>query len=269
MWWDLVGIAALSIAGVASRIALLSAVESSHFFPESSQISVNILGSFLIGITFGSSGFQSAFPHTFTALCVGFCGSLTTFSSWIRAMMSATGSTPAVEFITGISMPLTACVFGVQLSEMCFKTTSRVITPKLFDKILILLFTTAAITSLVTLHATSRFSQQIILSCALGPLGALTRFLLARTLNPRLKNFFLGTLLANLIAVVLTGSLENCENQLWCTSATVGISGSLSTVSSWVLDTIKLFPNSKLWACFYYLSTAALGILVYLPFLYR
>ena len=77
----------------------------------------------------------------------------------------------------------------------------------------------------------------------------------------------IGTLVANVVAVILVGALTSCrESNDWCDYSVVGIAGSLSTVSSWVLDTFNIYPKSRPWAYFYSLSSVAVCVGILLPF---
>jgi fluoride ion exporter CrcB/FEX len=273
-------ISSLSVAGVATRIGILSLVDSSLFFPDSQLITVNVLGSFILGFAYGCGQLEQSLPFTLTGIGVGYCGSLTSFSSWINSILN-TDSPAAVELLTGLSMPfvaflvgedigafLTSAFFPPRLREESDKSPSEFVAS--IDKALVALVSMACVLTMVVIAAVghSSISHESLVASAIGPLGALPRHILAKALNERLKNFMLGTLLANLIAVIILGALSGCTaGNEWCRESTVGIAGSLSTVSSWVLDTVKIYRNKKPWAYFYCLVSVGAGIVLLIPFL--
>ena len=264
-----VGISAMSIAGVATRISLLNASVDARFFTNSSQISVNLFGSFLIGFFWGYPTLEAALPHTYTSLAVGFCGSLTTFSSWIYAIMKPQSDWSA-ELLTGLSIPFIGFLLGRDLAALCGSVCGSKESLKWVDRGIVSSFAVAVLCAMVTVSITAppNISGEELASCAVGPLGALTRWILSKLLNGRLlQHFMLGTLLSNLIAVILVGSLTSCrDTHDWCEYGVIGIAGSLSTVSSWVLDTFKIYPKSPWWAYLYCLSTVGLGLAIMAPF---
>lgn len=267
------GIAALSIAGVACRMALLASVSENEFFPSSTVVTVNTVGCLVMGMLYGMLELKAVLPYTYVGLTVGFCGSFTTFSSWMNAVMN--DQDPLVQCITGLTIPFTFFLFGEDLvSGMDFSETFRS-TPEialLVDKACVAIFSLAAVLTLVTVSAvgdTAAISNGDLISCALGPIGALTRYALSSYLNGRweLKNFMLGTFASNTIAVVIDGALTHCSNKdNWCEYSIVGICGSLSTVSSWVLDTAKIYRTSKPWGYFYCLISVGVGLAIMIPF---
>ena len=271
---SLLSISVWSVAGVASRIAILSSVDSHYFFPDSSLITVNVLGSLIIGFAYGLSGFSDILPYTYLGISVGFCGSLTTFSSWVHAILQ-TDSSATVEVVTGLSMPFIAFLLGEDLAHAVSLLGDEKLMSKktamILDKYLVFSATVGCVLSmvLVPVLGVSGISNQDIIASALGPLGALSRYALSKGLNGRwgIETFMIGTLAANILAVIILGSLLKCsDNNDWCNESTIGIAGSLSTVSSWVLDTIKIYRKDKIWAYFYCLISLVAGVVVLIPF---
>ena len=271
----ILSISAWSIGGVASRIAILSLVDEHNFFPDSSVISVNVIGSFIIGLVAGCTQLAESLPLTYLGITSGFCGSLTTFSSWIYGILE-TDSSATVEVLTGLSMPLVAFLiaedFGSSVSVLIRdKTDTKLSTEstKAIDKALVSMTALGSVLSLImisTIGAAGITNEQLV-ACALGPFGALTRYALSRALNRKTELFMIGTLAANLLAVIILGSLVNCSvTNAWCSEATVGICGSLSTVSSWVLETVKIYRKNKAWAYFYSLISLGTCVVVLIPF---
>jgi fluoride ion exporter CrcB/FEX len=101
------------------------------------------------------------------------------------------------------------------------------------------------------------------LSLLFAPLGAITRYELSK-FNGMRKDFFVGTFAANLLACVVVSiaygirdgaqrkhaSADFTDGELTdlimiCTAVGTGFGGCCSTVSTFMTDTIKLFPYSK------------------------
>jgi CrcB protein len=269
--WLGVGISASSIAGVATRIALTNTAQAADFFPNSSQISVNMLGSFVIGLLFGIPNLVSHMPLVYHSLAAGFCGSLTTFSSWIYAIMKP-GSDWSAELITGLTVPFISLLFGKDLASFTLKSLSQSEGPKdwqhRLDSYFVIFFAAAVVAVMVTLGVTRAVESAYLIECALGPLGALTRAVLAFTMNGKvLAHFMIGTFVANVIAVLIVGALSSCrdENE-WCEYSIVGIAGSLSTVSSWALDTVKIYSKTRRWAYCYCILSVGCSVALMAPF---
>jgi len=274
--YNVFAISALSTAGVAARIALLNAVASENFFPQATTISVNFIGSFTMGLLVGLSGFDVGYPYMYTALTVGFCGSFTTFSSWIYAIMH--NGNALIEVATGFTMPFAAFALGRDISEnFTLDASGRSV---YFDKVMVYVTALSSVLTLVLLSAsnstgpTDTITDTDIISCALGPIGALSRWGLGLLLNNRImaspgrKTFRLGTLTSNIIAVIITGALQKYGGGTqWTTCALTGICGSLSTVSSWVADTVSIYEKvSKKWGYFYCGISVSLCVVIMIPF---
>lgn len=101
------------------------------------------------------------------------------------------------------------------------------------------------------------------LSLLFAPIGAITRYELSKFNGVR-KDFFVGTFAANLLACVVVsisygirdGAQRNHVNSTYtdselkeliiiCSAIGTGFGGCCSTVSTFMTDTIKLFPMSK------------------------
>ena len=274
--YNVFAISALSTAGVAARIALLNVVGKNDFFPQATTISVNFIGSFTMGLFVGLSGFDVAYPFMYNALTVGFCGSFTTFSSWIYAIMH--NGNALIEVTTGITMPFAAFALGTDIAQnITVEVSGRSLS---FDKVMVYVTALASVLTLVLLGAsnsngpTDTITDTDIISCALGPIGALTRWGLGILLNNRIlsspekRTFRLGTLTSNIIAVIVTGALQKYGGSTqWTTCVLTGICGSLSTVSSWVADTVSIYEKvSKKWAYFYCGISVSVCVVIMIPF---
>ena len=269
--WLGVGISACAIAGVAARIALTNAAHAAGFFPNSSQISVNMLGSFVIGLLFGIPKLVDHMPLVYHSLAAGFCGSLTTFSSWINAIMQP-GSDWSAELITGLTVPFIALLLGKDLASFVFQSVELSEGPKNWqqrlDRFFVGFVAVAVVAVMVPLGITEAVETAYLIESSLGPLGALTRAVLAFTVNGKfLEHFMIGTFIANVIAVLIVGSLSSCRNDdKWCEYSIVGIAGSLSTVSSWALDTVKIYSKNRQWAYCYCLVSVGVCLALMAPF---
>lgn len=276
--YNVLAISALSVAGVAARIALLNAVQNENFFPQATTISVNFIGSFAMGLVVGLPNFEEAAPYMYTALTVGFCGSFTTFSTWIYSIMH--NGNALIEVVTGLTIPFVAFAIGNDIGQS-LSVFNPVLKPSWnLDKVLCYVVSLASVLTLVLLAAsnatgpTDTITDNDLIACALGPIGALTRWMFCLLLNNRIlassenKTFRLGTLVSNIVAVIITGALEKYGGGTqWVYCVVTGICGSLSTVSSWVSDTVSIYTLvSKRWAYFYCGLSVSLCVVIVIPF---
>ena len=276
LFYNIMAISSLSIAGVASRIALLRTVMHSSFFPQAITITVNVLGSFMMGFLVHCNGFDSAYPYIYTGLTVGFCGSFTTFSSWMYSIIH--NGYALIDMGTGLSIPFVAFTIGHDIGQNF--SVKKSINSLNFDKIMVFIVALAAFLTLVivgtskTTVSTHTITDADVISCALGPIGALTRWILCKELNnkilasPDKQTFRFGTLSSNFIAVIITGALQKyASGNFWTVCVITGICGSLSTVSSWVNDTVSIYEKvSKKWAYFYCSISVFICVIVILMF---
>jgi CrcB protein len=274
--YSAVAISALSVAGVASRITLLNAATNANFLPQATSISVNLIGSFIMGLLVAVSGLNSACPYMHNALTVGFCGSFTTFSSWTYSIIH--GGNALVELGIGFSAPFAAFALGCDVGgNATINVSGHTLA---LDKVMVCAAAICAVSTLVLLSVfyptrpTYSITDADIIACALAPIGALTRWILCKNLNNRPvaspqknKTFRLGTLASNVIAAVITGALDKYGrgSQLtWC--VLTGVCGSLSTVSSWVADTVSIYAVSKKWGYIYCGASVCTCVLILVPF---
>lgn len=264
------GISALSLGGVACRMALLECVSDNYFFQSSTVVTANAIGSFIMGILFGCIEYSKQFPYTFFGLTVGFCGSFTTFSSWMNSVVN--DSEPVVQCFTGLTIPFTVFIVGADIGSSFSVPKFLPVTARGIDRGIVSCLALVGVLVMVAIAATidpgATISNGDLISVGLGPIGALMRFGLSRWLNPVWPNqFMLGTFVANMVAVIVTGGLTHCANgDNWCDYTETGICGSLSSVSSWVLDTVQIYKKSRPWAYFYCLFSVGVGIAIMIPF---
>jgi fluoride ion exporter CrcB/FEX len=175
-------------------------------------------------------------------------------------------------------MPFTTFALGSDIAQnVTFHVSPKSIA---FDKVMVYVTSLAAVLTLVLLGAsnsrgpTKPITDTDLISCGLGPIGALTRWGLGLLLNNRIvasperRTFRLGTLTSNVVAVIVTGALQKYGGGTqWTTCVIVGICGSLSTVSSWVADTVSIYEKvSKKWAYFYCGISVSLCVVIMIPF---
>jgi fluoride ion exporter CrcB/FEX len=180
-----------------------------------------------------------------------------------------------VEVASGIAMPLFAFIVGYDLvSEVDELVPSK--RWMIFDKILALVVFVAGLVSLTVIGAiggSGTITRDHVISCALGPIGSLCRWGLALLLNHRFaaggNKFRSGTFIANSIAVAITGLLRYyAYDSVWTIYIVTGICGSLSTVSSWVSDTMSIHrgPCSWGWAYVYCVVSVLFCSIIMIPF---
>lgn len=80
-----------------------------------------------------------------------------------------------------------------------------------------------------------------------GGLGSLLRYLLARWAGQRFAGAFpWGTLTANCIGALLLGALAGYgPPEMWSVLLGTGVMGGLTTFSTWMLETVRLFEEGE------------------------
>ena len=197
----------------------------------------------------------------YLGLTSGFCASFTSFSSYIlQAFLYLSNTLPhypqpakgysVLSFIAYIVLTLAlsnaGLQFGVRLAEISESFTPEIPTTliRLLDKVVPVLAVGVWVGSVAALAAEWR--RDIFLACVFSPLGALARFWVSKRLNPHFKNFPLGTFVINISGcAILAGLVIGQYSQNWSRGAVVcqllkgagdGFCGSLTTVSSWVVE---------------------------------
>jgi len=78
---------------------------------------VNVVGSFVLGAVAGSAAHGGASPHVSAAIGTGFCGALTTYSTFsyetMRLVEGRRGGLAALNVIGSIALGLCAAAVGV------------------------------------------------------------------------------------------------------------------------------------------------------------
>lgn len=108
-----------AIAGVIMRLILLNAATKYHLFGSYAHFLPNSVGSLIMGFISPFRTFQKAMPLTHKSIATGFCGSLTTFSSWMFATMSISDTTAhgvIEELVSGLAIPVAFFLIGRDIS---------------------------------------------------------------------------------------------------------------------------------------------------------
>lgn len=206
----------------------------------------------------------------YVGLATGFCGSFTSFSTFIRDMFLAMSNdmvapgfgTTAVSrnggysfmallsvLITTVSLSLSGLVFGAHLAiatERYTPTISYPITRKIIDPLFVVLgwgcWLGAILMSIFPPH--DQWRQKALFALVFAPLGCLARFYLALLLNGKMASFPMGTFAANVSGTVIlamawdvahvdSGGLIGCQVLQGIED---GFCGCLTTVSTWVAE---------------------------------
>ncbi|KAL7932564.1 CrcB-like domain-containing protein [Trichoderma chlorosporum] len=201
----------------------------------------------------------------YIGLTTGFCGSFTSFSTFIRDVLLALSNNefelPTTErsggysflamlavIITTVCLTLSALHIGAHLAigtEKCIPSLPFRLLRKLLDRIVVIL----ALGSWVGVIVLSIMLPDIswrgkAFALVFSPAGCLARFYVSLYLNGRLSSFPLGTFLANVFGTAVLGMTWDIAH-----SASVGIvgcqvlqgiedgfCGCLTTISTWVAE---------------------------------
>ncbi|KPI84926.1 hypothetical protein ABL78_6018 [Leptomonas seymouri] len=239
------------------------------FLSKFNYIQPNTIGSFVMGLAVTVLPAETHLPLTYRAVCVGFCGSFTTFSTWIvEAMVQNTAGDAFEHLFLGATMPIVFFIWGRDFGRSLRWCCADLRCPweswtahrrglRTLDLTVCALLVMAAVLSpvLVQVYINSDRVQVIstddIRVVVLAPVGAVLRFLLAFYLNKRdcVAQFPLGTLIANSVAVVLAMIMLNMQVlhpwNAWFTIVQQGISGALSTVSSLVNEIVGFYGSGR------------------------
>jgi CrcB protein len=85
---------------------------------------VNVVGSFILGTVAGSAAHGGASPHVSAAVGTGFCGALTTYSTFsfetMRLVEGRRGGLAALNVAGSIGLGLCAAALGVSVGAHAF-----------------------------------------------------------------------------------------------------------------------------------------------------
>lgn len=186
----------------------------------------------------------------YIGLATGFCGSFTSFSSFIRdAFLALSNSLPnpsttttsssrsggysflallAVIILT-ISLCLSALQFGAHIAlalDPYTPTLSSVQTRRFLDRAIVILALAAWLASLLLSifppPTHSSWRAQALFALVFAPPGCLLRFYLSRALNAKTPSFPLGTFTANILGTALAGIFFDLQHSHLPGSRSVG-----------------------------------------------
>lgn len=200
----------------------------------------------------------------------GFCGALSSFSSWNSSMVAllrqAEFSKAFMGYILGVQLPIISYRFGQHVAVYIFVWRTRRETriaerrggygiriaqeeelpPRRIPSlraVFTALFVVAVAGQIASIFLYSNVDdQQIALSLLFSPLGVLARWRLSRW-NTWKPTFPLGTLIANWLACALSGSLGSLlagnpgpEERTVLVSIVAGFGGTLSSLATFVVE---------------------------------
>ncbi|CAD2213517.1 CrcB-like protein, Camphor Resistance (CrcB), putative [Angomonas deanei] len=263
---SVLSVACASMAGNAARLALHTAFLSIPFFSTYEFFGPNCIGSFAISFFNSLLPKEADLPLVVRAISVGFCGSFTTWSSWVVDVTNKDSAGGAFEeLLSGITMPFVFCVWGLdfglflhqQGKRFCCSAETASKWLRMVDIAFLSVSIAAAIAIPIGIQVTvnqgkiDTISSRDIKAVAIGPAGAVVRFLLSVFLNKREQwhSFPVGTLLANVLGTFLVVFMDNYSHarphNAWFWIVQNGICGALSTVSSFVNECVGFKKAGK------------------------
>ncbi|TFB05763.1 hypothetical protein CCMA1212_001552 [Trichoderma ghanense] len=208
----------------------------------------------------------------YIGLATGFCGSFTSFSSFIRDIFLALSNemvTPKLGIpdrnggysflallavtITTVCLSLSALILGAHLAIALERFTPSIpypVTRRILDPLGVLLgwgcWLGAVLMAIFPPH--NRWRGEILFALVFSPLGCLARFYLSIHLNAKIASFPLGTFTANVggtavlgmawdIAHARVGGVAGCQVLQGIED---GFCGCLTTISTWVAELSSL-----------------------------
>ncbi|TFK43473.1 CrcB-like protein-domain-containing protein [Crucibulum laeve] len=263
-------LAPASIFGVLARLGLvaLATYDGESIFP---LAYVQALGCFIMG--FGlrlKEQFGQFYGPLYTALTTGFCGSLTTFSSWQFDVFSSWINISDFrraglrDFIDGLgktvftlTLSLGSLLFGYSIASML---VPHIPAPRFLRRRYRYSLSVIAVLSYAAVFPAyfrlpKDFRPQATAALLFAYPGTLTRYTLSVLLNQRLKAFPLGTFTANSLGTALLGAfhvLQSLHHPLSPNTCAIlqglidGYCGCLTTVSTFAAETRDL-KSWKAW----------------------
>ncbi|PPQ94029.1 hypothetical protein CVT25_009877 [Psilocybe cyanescens] len=207
-----------AVFGVLARLGLIALMsyDGNSVFP---LVYVQAMGCLIMGIGLRMKEPMGQFyGPLYTALTTGFCGSLTTFSSWqadifntwINARQYRRGGLR--DFVDGVglsvitlSLSLASISFGYNLACVVSPMVSRLgfARPTIRYGLSCLSLLIYGATFFTYFFLPARYRHQATAALLFAFPGALTRYILSISLNRRIKAFPLGTLTANTLGTAL------------------------------------------------------------------
>ncbi|KAF9567338.1 hypothetical protein CPC08DRAFT_681139 [Agrocybe pediades] len=257
-----------AVFGVLARLGLVSLMtfDGDSVFP---LAYAQAMGCLIMGVGLRlKEPIGQFYAPLYTALTTGFCGSLTTFSSWqldvfnawINAGRHKRGGLR--DFVDGVgsstitlSLSLGSLAFGYAIAALVAPLIPR---PHFLNRPLryslsCLAILTYGATFFTFFFLPSSFRHQATAALIFSFPGALTRYLLSITLNQRSKALPLGTLAANTLGTALLAAfhvLQSISTPLSPNACALlqgladGYCGCLTTVSTFAAE-VRDFPTRK------------------------
>lgn len=291
-------VAAAGLGGNAVRFAMENGFTKFPFFAKYDYIAPNFIGSFIMGLCATALPPETHLPLTYRAICVGFCGSYTTFSTWmVKVMVQNTAGDAFEHLFIGGTMPVVFFVWGRDLGRLlrwcCAErwdcpweswTAHRRLLRALDFTVFALLVVAAVLAPVLVQVYINKGRVRVISTndvrmVVLAPAGAVIRFLLAFFLNKKdcVAQFPVGTLAANLAGVTLSVIMFNMEvvhpSNAWFVIVQQGISGALTTVSSLVNELVGFYGGGRVRFAYLY-AFITIGVSIFIggigrPQMYR
>ncbi|KII95132.1 hypothetical protein PLICRDRAFT_99062 [Plicaturopsis crispa FD-325 SS-3] len=277
-----------SIFGVLARLGLLAltSYDGEAIFP---LVYVQALGCFIMGAGLGlKEPIGNFYGPLYTAWTTGFCGSLTTFSSWqldifnswINAERAHRGGLR--DAIDGLAktvftlvIALASLSFGAQLSSQLrpYLPSLRPPVKAVRYGLTVVAILMYAATIPVYFRLSHKYRHEVTAALLFSFPGTLTRYVLSIKLNPLLKTLPLGTYTANMFGTALIGAfhvLQSTSNPPSPNACGLlqgladGYCGCLTTVSTFAAE-VGTLREKKAW--FYAVTSWLTGQLLLLVIL--
>lgn len=197
----------------------------------------------------------------YLGLTTGFCGSVTSFSSYmLQSFLHLANDLPTYSrtnkgysflasfgyLIATLSLSLSGLQAGAQIAVF-LQPILPTIPPRLikyFDKSSIIWAIGLWVASIILSIYIKKWRGDILFACVFSPLGVLGRFWISKILNPRVKGFPFGTFTVNMVGTaILAGTVIAQQRQDWNPTGCQilrgigdGFCGCLTTVSTWVVE---------------------------------
>lgn len=259
----------MSMLGTLARLGL-TALNTYPGAPFSGLLWVQFVGCVIMGFCQTESVFFPRPKHNATfllAITTGFCGSLTTFSSWMLQMFTGMANLDPFErrgrgysflsvvsdFMVTMCIAMSSLIWGKQIGKTTgqwrigkvafawpIPAHTHIVVRVLLLLLSICFFVGAAFYTAYTTNVTHR---GIGFSLIFSPFAALTRLYLARFLNSPQYFIPYGTLCANVFATLLLSIMYMIPQITHCTPVSRSVMYGIQNGFCAVLSTLSTFSN--------------------------